>query len=202
MGTTSSGGQPTDEAWIEDWRCASTMDRERLVESLYPQLRRLVGHHLARRQRAITLQTTELIHELYLQLAGQRQMAWRDRTHFFAIAGRLLRRIVVDHERHRRRQKRGGDRIDLGLEEALEVAVDPGLALTDVLTLDHALDDLEVIDSRAARVVELRYFAGLDHDETAEALDIGRATVHRSWRFARAWLRGRLEGSTGSEAGA
>lgn len=184
-------------SWLEVWPSGDVEARNRLIEHLYPQLRRLVGHHLNGR-RQITLQTTELINELYLQLVGQQRARWQDRTHFFAIAGRLLRRVVVDHERHRRRGKRGGGRPDGAIEEVMAVAASSNRNLVDVLTLDAALVELQVIDERAAQIVELRFFAGCSHDEVAAALGIGRATVARSWRFARAWLRKRLEAATAS----
>jgi len=193
--TAESGEEVT--RWLAGWRSGDPPRRERAMELLYGKLRRLVGHYRQRRDGSSTLQTTELIHELYLRLEGQRRHEWQSRSHFFAVAGRLLRRVVVDAARQRLRLKRGGGQGNEPLDEALGIAAAP-LPGVNVLDLDRALTELQGIDRRAAQVVELRYFVGLDHDETSEALGIGRATVARSWRFARAWLRGRLEGPSPS----
>ncbi|MEM7349411.1 MAG: ECF-type sigma factor [Acidobacteriota bacterium] len=188
--------------WLQRWSHGDLEARSELIEHLYPQLRRLVGHHLRRGSADPLLQTTELMHELYLALDEQQRCQWQDRNHFFAIAGRLLRRVIVDHERHRLRDKRGGGRVHLPLEEALGVASTAGGAGIDVLALNRALTRLETIDPQAARIVDLRYFGGLSHDETAEALGIGRATVARRWRFARAWLRRQLGAGAAAERSA
>lgn len=187
---------PTDSTasditcWLNAWRRGDEAARSRLLERIYPDLRRLVGHHLKRRSDELTLQTTELIHELYLRLDDQRVVQWQDRRHFFAIAGRLLRRIMVDRERRSRRQKRGAGMSDAPLSEGLHIGSPP--LDVDLLALDQALEELRALDEAAAVVIELRYFLGLSHDETAQALELGRATVGRRWRFARAWLRQRL----------
>ncbi len=189
---SGSNGSGEITRWLEGWQAGDLTDRDRLIECIYPRLRQLVRFHRYRR-RGEVVQTTELVHDLYVRLVGQRQIDWHGRSHFLAIAGRLLRRIIVDQERLRRRKKRGSGALELAFEESLHVVEKTSVPLSDVLTLDRALTELASIDDRAARVVELRFFAGLTHDETAEALSLGRATVVRSWRFARAWLRGHLE---------
>ncbi|MEM1204340.1 MAG: ECF-type sigma factor [Acidobacteriota bacterium] len=184
---------------LHDWSAGDAEARDRLIAEVYPQLRKLAGHLKNQRPGNVSIQTTEIVHEAYFKLIDQRRVSWKDRAHFFAVTARLLRRLIVDQQRHRRRAKRGG-----GIDH---VAVDPGgevpglveLAVCDqgqdldVLALDRALHELTEVDEVAGQVVELRYFGGLDHDETAEVLGIGRATVGRRWRFARAWLRSRLE---------
>ncbi|MDY7096439.1 MAG: ECF-type sigma factor [Acidobacteriota bacterium] len=185
--------------WLAGWSQGRPEDRDRLFEHLYPELRRLAASCLAASYRARPrhqepYQATELIHELYLQMLRQRRVEWQSRQHFFAIASRLLRRLMIDEGRRRQCEKRGGGKPVAPLEAAGPVAADSSPAPVDLLALDRALDRLEAIDERAVRVVELRFLAGLSHDETASALGVSRATVGRSWRFARAWLRDRLAG--------
>ncbi|MEM6454708.1 MAG: sigma-70 family RNA polymerase sigma factor [Acidobacteriota bacterium] len=180
---------------LHAWRDGDEAARDRLIELLYPQLRRLAGHLRNQRDARDGLQTTELVHEAYLKLIDQTRAGWQDRAHFFAIAARVLRRLIVDHLRHHQRQKRGGDAVHHPLDDVTLPALD-GPDAIDVLSLDQALHRLAQIDATAARVVELRYFGGLSHDETADLLNIGRATVGRAWRFARAWLRAQLAATT------
>lgn len=175
---------------LVDWCDGQQGAEDRLIEQVYPQLRKLAAHLLQHRGSGATLQVTELVHETYLKLIDQQRVSWQNRAHFFAIVSRLLRRSIVDHVRKRSRAKRNHGVAALPLDE-VTVKVD-GQDI-QVLALDQALERLGAIDPMAARVVELRYFAGLTHDEVAEALGIGRATVGRSWRFARAWLAGHLE---------
>lgn len=179
--------------WLQRWQGGDLEARDLLIERIYPQLRKLAGRRLNQRPSKLAIQTTEVIHELYLKLIDQQRVHWNDRSHFFAVAGRLLRRIIVDHERHRSRQKRGGGIGHLTINAGLPHEISP--QGVDVVALDEALEKLKSIDERASQVVELRYFAGLTHDETAEVMAIGRATVARSWRFARAWLRQQLGGA-------
>lgn len=172
------------------WRNGDLGAEEPLMALIYPHLRKIAARRLPQDDRPFTLQTTELIHEAYLKLVDQRS-AWNNRAHFFAVTARLMRRIVVDHARSRSRDKRGGGLEPVELDEALAGGSMPTL---DWIDLDSALNELARIDGRAARVVELRYFGGLTVDEMAELLSIGTATVQRDWRFARSWLKNRMDG--------
>jgi RNA polymerase sigma factor (TIGR02999 family) len=163
---------------------------EALIEAVYPHLKRLAARRLRDRGRHVTLDTTELVHETYMRLTQQRECSWQDRAHFLAISARVMRRVLVDHARHRRSLKRGGDLRPATLTE--KSLAQPGGDL-DWLALDEALERLAEIDGTAARVVESKFFAGMTQEETAEALGISRPTVTRKWRFARAWLRSILE---------
>ncbi|MEM8934620.1 MAG: ECF-type sigma factor [Acidobacteriota bacterium] len=177
---------------LHTWRASDQeADREALIERLYPELRRLAQSRLRDRS-DVSLQATELVHELYVRLFAQRHLDFANRSHFFAICGRLLRRALLDHARHRSRRKRGGDAVEVPLSDDEVTLIADGRTL-DVLMLDTAIGRLEAVDPVAARVVELRFFAGMSHDETAEVLGIGRATVGRSWRFARAFLRRQMD---------
>lgn len=157
------------------------------MERLYPDLRRLARHH--RWDLDLSAQPSDLAQELFIRLSSQRRTGWQDRAHFFAIAAKLIRRVVVDQLRHRRRLKRGGEAEQVELEEARLVTAGVDL---DLLALDEALGRLAAISPSAVDVVELRFFTGLNVEETAAVLDVGRATVIRRWRFARAWLRDAL----------
>lgn len=171
------------------WNQGDTAAREQLLEALYPELKVMASRRLAAVGRPITLDSVDLLHEAYLKLVDQRQAEWQNRQHFFALAARVVRRVLMDHLRHRFRDKRGGQAENLPIDD-ITLAVE-GIDI-DLMDLDRALVRLEEVDPQAARVVELRYFAGLGHDETAAALGIGRATVGRSWRFARAFLKSHL----------
>src|SRR3954453_615840 len=143
---------------------------DRWVPLLYDELRALAGKLLSDRGAAVTLQPTSLVHEAYLRLIRQRRMDWQDRLHFFAIAARVMRRVLVDHCRARLTQKRGGALLAVELAEAAA----PAPHLVDILTVDRLLTDLEGFDPQQARIVELRFFAGLSVEETAEALGISK----------------------------
>ena len=141
----------------------------------------------------VTLQATVLVHEAYLRLIDQDRVQWRNRAHFFGVAGQLMRRILVDHARRRRAQKRGDGVRPLAFDDAdgrVDASSDD--AGVDILVLNDALERLGKLDERQARIVELRYFAGLNLEDTAEALRISPATVKRDWAVARAWLRREL----------
>jgi RNA polymerase sigma factor (TIGR02999 family) len=159
--------------------------REMLPE-VYDELRKLARARMAREQHQQTLQPTALVHEAYLRVAGPGQNArWDRRGHFFAAAALAMRRILVERARHHQRLKHGagGERVDL---DSAIAGPDPGL--TDLVAIDEALTRLEQTDARKAKIVALRYFAGLSIEETANALDISPATVKNEWKFARAWL--------------
>jgi RNA polymerase sigma factor (TIGR02999 family) len=160
-----------------------------LMELVYGELHRMAGRQMRRENRALTLQTTALVHEAYLRLCGSEPIQWQDRVHFFAVAAQQLRRVLVDHARHVRSGKRGGGVVNFSLAEfdGPTLESDEGL-----LALDEALGRLEKLDSRATSVVELRFFGGLEEQEIADALNISVATVKRDWVFARAWLASQL----------
>jgi RNA polymerase sigma-70 factor, ECF subfamily len=160
-----------------------------LVTLLYRELRKSAAGCLRRERPNHSLQPTALINEAYLRLAAQDQPAWKDRAQFLGMAGHLMREILVDYARTRNRVKRGGGLAPISLEDAGQTAASSGV---DVLALDEALDKLDRIDTRQRRIVELRYFGGLNIEETAQVLAISDATVKREWRTARAWLHREL----------
>ena len=175
-------------ALLLEWRQGDKGALDRLVPLVYEELRRVARARL-KAERGHSLQTTALVHEAYFRLVDLDRMTFNSRTHFFAVAARLMRQILVDHARKRLAGKRGGGLTIVGLDE-----VSPAAKTTevDVLALDEALDQLTSIDARLCHVVELRFFAGLNIDETAEALDVSTATVERDWVTAKAWLFQRL----------
>src|SRR5215210_8796330 len=166
---------------------------DQLMPLVYDELRRQAARYLRREQPGNTLQTTALIHEAYVRLVDQRNMQWQNRAHFFGIAAQLMRRILVDHARAKKRVKRGGSDIRVSLGE--ETVAVKGQDL-DVVALDEALERLAQIDEQQSRVVELRFFSGLTVEETAEVMHISRATVKRDWSMAKAWLHRELSGNT------
>jgi RNA polymerase sigma factor (TIGR02999 family) len=171
------------------WNHGDTGALDRLMPLVYDELRKVARRHLANEGREHTLQSAALVNETYLRLVDQRRVQWRSRTHFFAISARMMRRILVDHARQRRADKRNGDQPGLAL--GLSPGIQPGRDL-DLVALDEALDDLSALDSQQARVIELRFFGGLTIQEVAEALDISSSTVTRDWVTAKAWLYERL----------
>jgi RNA polymerase sigma factor (TIGR02999 family) len=179
---------------LRDWGAGSDDAFDKLVPIVYAELREQAARYLRRERSGHTLQTTALVHEAYLRLIELRRIDWQNRAQFFAIAARLMRRILVEHARSRRAAKRGADPRRVPLDVAAEVAVGDAASdsVVDVLALDDALGRLEEMDPRRGRIVELRYFAGLPVAETAEALGISPATVQREWATARAWLRREL----------
>ncbi len=138
-----------------------------------------------------SLQATALVNEAYVRLVGGKTVAWQDRAHFLAVSARVMRRILVDHARTRRAQKRGGEGVHVTFDEALVVTDEPR---QDVVALDDALEALASFDDRKSRVVELRFFGGLSVDETASVLNVSPDTVMRDWRLAKAWLRAEMRG--------
>ena len=163
---------------------------EQLLPFIYEELHRQAARAMRRENVGHTLQATALVHEAYMRLVDQDRVVWRNRAHFFGIAAQIMRRILVDHARGRLADKRGGGAKHVTLGDAVNAA-DRGEDL-DVLALHEALERLALLDERQARVVELRYFGGMNIEETAEALDISPATVKREWTMARAWLRREL----------
>jgi RNA polymerase sigma factor (TIGR02999 family) len=174
--------------WLSDWRAGDMAARDQLIAALYPELRDVAEQLFRRERRDHTLQPTALVNEAWLRLSGDALLASEGRRDFFAIAARLMREILIDHARARSRAKRdGGERITLS---QLSQDSDPGDV--DLLDLDAALARLETLDPHKARVVELRYFGGLDIEETADVMGVSAATVKRHWQAARLWLRDAL----------
>ncbi len=169
-------------------------DLDALLAAIYNDLKRVAANHLQAERPDHTLQPTALVHEAYLKLIDQRSTDWKDRVHFFSIASRVIRRILVDHARERLALKRGGDRGRVPLER-LEVLV--GEPRVDAAALDDALNELATIDERQAQIVELRFFGGLTIEEVAAALSMGARSVDREWRCAKAWLFCRLAEGAG-----
>jgi RNA polymerase sigma factor (TIGR02999 family) len=177
---------------LRDWRNGDQEALEQLIPVVYDELHRQAARYLRREHPGHTLQTTALIHEAYLRLINQQNIEWQNRAHFYAIAARLMRQILVDHARRRQATKRGGSDIKVPLEEAMVIS--PGENV-DLVALDEALTRLAAIDPQQSRIVELRYFSGLSVEETAEVLGVSSRTVNRDWNVAKAWLRQQISES-------
>jgi RNA polymerase sigma factor (TIGR02999 family) len=170
---------------LNDWSSGDELALERLMPLVYEELRRMARAYMRRQPSNHTFQTTELIHETYLKLAKNEEQNWQNRAHFFGVAAKAMRHILVDYARAKQSQKRGGDRQRVSFVENDAVSVDRSEQL---LALDDALRALEALDERKSRVVELRFFGGLTNEEMGEVLNISPETVKRDWRFARIWL--------------
>jgi len=162
---------------------------DQLVPLVYAELRRIARQHLGRERTGHTLQPTALVNEAYLRLIDVKRIQWQNRQHFFAVAARVMRRLLVDAARARRFRKRGGGAHMTSLDEALQVSNEPQRGLVE---LDDALNALAAVDPRKEQIVELRYFGGLSVEETAAALQVSAGTVMRDWRLAKAWLHREL----------
>mgnify|MGYP001405660635 CR=1 FL=1 len=156
-----------------------------LIPLIYDELRRLAAYYMRRERSDHTLQATALVHEAYLRLSKQREVTWQNRAHFFAIAGKLMRRLLVDHARAHSRSKRGGSQQKISLEEALLFSEEQS---EELMLLDTALTQLTEEHPRQSQIVELRFFGGLTVEEVAEVLKVSPKTVKRDWSVARAWL--------------
>ncbi|HEV8200658.1 MAG TPA: sigma-70 family RNA polymerase sigma factor [Candidatus Polarisedimenticolia bacterium] len=176
---------------LDKWRRGDDQALADLVPLVYNELRRVARRYLEYEAAGQTLQSQDLIHEAFLRLVGQREVDWQNRGHFFGIAAQMMRRILTDHARARSRHKRGGGKRPVRLDDVPDVAARPE---DEILAVDDALVELATIDGGLARIVELRYFAGLEHDEIAAVLGISNATVRRRFRVAKAWLHRRLGG--------
>ena len=176
---------------LRDWRRGDAAAGERLVRVLYRELHDMARRRLQGERRGITLQTTALVHEAYLRLVGQSRVEFRDRGHFLALAATMMRRVLVDHARARHAGKRGGGAQQITLTGVEAAGLDPAVELLDV---DRALERLAAAYERPARVVELRFFGGLEFEEIAAVLEISDRTAKRDWAFARAWLARELGG--------
>ncbi len=180
----------TISAMLHHWRQGDAEALDRLIPVLYRDLHRLATDLMRQERPDHTLQATALVHEAYFRLAKLHDVQWGDRTHFIAMAARTMRRVLVDHARSHQAHKRGGDVVHITLIDTDQPASQNEL---DVVELDAALTRLGDIDTQQARVVELRYFAGLTNDEIAGVLDVSAATVKRKWTVARAWLYRELQ---------
>lgn len=161
-----------------------------LLEIVYPELRRLAHGYMQNERSDHTLQATALVHEAYIQMVDWKNVTWQNRAHFFAVAAKVMRNILVDHARQRNAQKRGGGIHTLALDDALSFPDDKEL---DIVSLDDALLELAEFDEQQSRIVELRFFGGLTIEETAHTLGISDSSVKRDWRIAKAWLYNRLK---------
>jgi len=170
---------------LESWQKGNPQSQERLLEAVWGELHHLARIYLANERRNHTLQPTALVNEAYLRLAGQKRISWQNRAQFFGVAAQAMRRILVDHSRRQRADKRGGDVLKVELDEARDLPIEPAV---DLLELDQALTALAAVDATQSRLIELRFFAGLTIRETATVLAISPATVKREWSLARAWL--------------
>ena len=176
---------------LHAWREGDPQALERLTPLVYQELRRLAGHQIRGEREGHVLQTTALVHEAFLRLVDL-ELGFNDRVHFFAMASRLMRRVLVDLARERRAAKRGGDAVVMELDEDRHVGSSPR---SDILDLDRAIDELAKRDPRKARAVELKFFAGLTLAEICEVLGVSHATVERDLKMAKAWLTRRLAAS-------
>jgi RNA polymerase sigma factor (TIGR02999 family) len=187
---------------LQDWQDGDRDALDRLMPLVYDELHVIAARHLARERQERTLQTTALVNEAYLKLVDQTRVDWRNRAHFFAIAARLMRRIIIDDARRRHRRKHGGQIIRVAFEsdDATPVAGDSPLDVVDVLGLDRALTELEALDADQGRIVELRFYGGLTVEETALVLGRSPATIKREWAMARGWLYRALTDGMPSES--
>jgi RNA polymerase sigma factor (TIGR02999 family) len=191
-GQTSDGSpQPGQDVTqlLRAWGEGDTQALEQLTPLVYRELHRRAHWHMARENAGHTLQATALVNEIYIRMVDLRGVSWRDRAHFFAVSSRLIRQILIDAARSKHAQKRGGQSPHVAIDEALLVSEEPR---ADVVGLDDALSALAAIDPRKSQVVELRFFGGLDIEETAEVLGVSAETVKRDWKLAKAWLRREL----------
>lgn len=171
-----------------EWRRGKQEALGQLMPVVYDELRRLAAYYMRRERSEHTLQPTALVNEAFLRLV-EVKISWQDRAHFFAVAARLMRRLLVDHARAQRRDKRGADGVRVELEQAENVSTTPSW---DLVALDEAMTRLAEFDPRKSEIIELHFFGGLNNDEVAETLGISRATVQRDLRLAKAWLKHEL----------
>ena len=184
-----SQGQVT--GLLRAWSDGDEAALDQLVPLVEAELRRLARAYMRRERQGHTLQTTALVNEAFIRLVDAKEIRWNDRSHFFGIAARLMRRVLVDHARARGYQKRGGGAQRVTFDDALAVSPRPSL---DLVALDRALDTLAAADARKARVVELRFFGGLSVEETADVLHLSTGTIKRDWQLAKLWLLRELAG--------
>jgi RNA polymerase sigma factor (TIGR02999 family) len=175
---------------LAQWSHGDNAALAELSPLVYEELRRLAHHHMGGQRPDHTLQTTALVNEAYLRLADQTNPRWQNRAHFFAVAARAMRQILVSYARSQQSQKRGGGALKIELDDAALVSPEQSQEIVD---LHEALEQLSELDSRKAQVVELKYFGGLNYEEIAEVLKISRITARRDWEFAKVWLYTELQ---------
>lgn len=176
---------------LADWAGGDRGALDRLAPLVHAELRRIARRQMGGERQGHTLQATALVNEAYLRLAGGGGFEWKDRAHFYAVCAQVMRHVLIDHARAHTRDKRGGGALHVSLDEAALMSVE---GASELVALDDALSELEELDPQKGRVVELRYFAGLSIEETAEILNISPTTVRREWRRAKAWLYRALAG--------
>jgi RNA polymerase sigma factor (TIGR02999 family) len=182
----SSGAAPDVTQLLVNWSHGDQQALEELMPLVYGELRRLASAHLRRERPNHTLQSTALVNEAFMRLVNQHNVEWRNRAHFYGIAAQMIRRILVDYARSQHAEKRGAGAVKLELDDAMAVAQQaPDV---DLLGLNNALERLAGLDERQSRIVELRFFAGLSIEETAEVMHLSPASIKREWQTARAWL--------------
>ena len=186
----SDSASPDITGLLVDWSNGDQSALEKLLPLVERELHRLAHSYMRRENPNHTLQTTALVNEAYLKLIDQKKTHWQNRAHFFGIAARIMRRILMNYARDQQRLKRGGGAIQVSLSEASVISL---ARTSDLIALDEALEKLAKVDGRKARVVELRHFGGLSVEETAEVLAVSEITVTRDWKFAQAWLLREIE---------
>jgi RNA polymerase sigma factor (TIGR02999 family) len=182
-----------------DWSNGDRAALDQLIPVVYEELRRLASRYMRREKQGHSLQTSALVNEAYLRLVDEKNVKWQDRAHFFGVAARLMRRILVDHARSRSRAKRGGKAQMVSFAEQLVMSQE-AVEVAEVIALDHALNNLAELDSRKSQIVEMKFFGGLTNEEVAEVLNVSNRTVEREWRKAKAWLHRAISKGESNEA--
>ncbi len=180
---------------LHDWRQGDSQSLEQMMPLVYAELRRIADRYLQKENPGHTLQPTALVHEAFINLVDA-DVNWSDRVHFYAVSARIMRRLLVDHAREKRREKRGGGGVRESLEDVLAIAPEPPI---EIIELDEALEKLATFDERTSQVVELSYFGGFTYEEIADVVGISAATVDRELRLGKAWLYGELQPSGSGE---
>lgn len=175
---------------LVEWRDGDKAALDRLMPLVYDELRRIAHRYVQRERAGHTLQTSALVNEAYLRLAGQQDVSWQNRAHFFAVTAQTMRHLLIDHARRRRYAKHGGELQQVPIDDASRMSMQRA---TELIALEEALDELATLDQRKSQVVELRYFGGLSLEETAEVMNVSLMTVRRDWRAAKAWLYRRIK---------
>jgi RNA polymerase sigma factor (TIGR02999 family) len=184
---------------LKNWRSGDESALDRLMPLVYDELHRIARRYMRRERVGHTLQTSALVNEAYLRLVGRREIEWQNRAHFFAVAAQVMRRLLVDYARGRKFAKRGGDRLQVTLDEQAGAFEEQP---AEVLALHEALEKLATVDQRKSQLVELRYFGGMSVEETAEVLGVSGITVKREWLKAKAWLYREIHKSGSHKPGA
>jgi RNA polymerase sigma factor (TIGR02999 family) len=175
---------------LQDWKNGDKAALDKLMPVVYDELRRIASRYLKQQRSNHTLQTTALVHEAYIRLVGKQDIEWQNRAHFFGIAARMMRYILLDYAVAQQAEKRGGGNLKLSLEDVIEL---PEKNELDVAVLHDSLNTLAEVDERKSQIVELKFFAGLSNEDVAEVMGVSLATVNREWRMARAWLQSELQ---------